>query len=101
MNRDEILTYLKSIKPMLAKQYLISDIALYGSHAIGCAGETSDIDILITFKGHPDFLMKENAREIIKKLIREQFRRNADVLDADTVFIPIIKKMITQDAIHV
>ncbi|BBI51840.1 nucleotidyltransferase [Vreelandella olivaria] len=51
MNKDEILRQLHEHKAMLALQFNVKDLALFGSMARGNANDASDIDILVTFDG--------------------------------------------------
>ena len=51
MNRNNALTILREIKPVLAQQFGITRMALFGSTARDEAGEDSDVDILVGFDG--------------------------------------------------
>ena len=46
---NEILNKLIELKPLLSKQYHVSQIGLFGSYAIGNFNDNSDIDILVDF----------------------------------------------------
>jgi len=46
MNRDDVLTRLKILEPLLQEQW-IERLYLYGSFAIDTADETSDIDLFV------------------------------------------------------
>ena len=47
INRDEILTKLKELKPVLYRDYAVIKIGLFGSFSDNTNTETSDIDILV------------------------------------------------------
>lgn len=51
MNRSRILAILNDSKPYLTKEFGVTDLALFGSHARGSGGEDSDVDIVVDFKG--------------------------------------------------
>jgi uncharacterized protein len=50
MDRDQIIQQLKVIKPVLAKKYGLTELALFGSYSRNEAKAESDIDLLIDFK---------------------------------------------------
>ena len=54
MNRDDIIAKLRAMKPELAKNSAVSQLALFGSLARDDARHGSDIDILIDFEKSPD-----------------------------------------------
>ena len=47
MNKTEIITKLKELKPTLRQEYAVKKIGLFGSFSDNTATEASDIDILI------------------------------------------------------
>ena len=47
INKIDILTKLKELKPALSKEYAIKQIGLFGSFSEDSATEDSDIDILV------------------------------------------------------
>jgi len=51
MKRNNALTILKKIKPILTQQFGVTQMALFGSTARDDAGENSDVDILVGFDG--------------------------------------------------
>jgi predicted nucleotidyltransferase len=51
MNRRETLKLLQAHKPYLAREFGVTDLALFGSTARDAAGSDSDIDILVAFDG--------------------------------------------------
>ena len=51
MNRNNALTLLRTIKPLLAQQFGVTQLALFGSTAREEARDDSDVDILVSFDG--------------------------------------------------
>jgi len=50
ITKNEILSKLKELKPLLKKEYLIKNIGLFGSFSDNTFDENSDIDILVEFE---------------------------------------------------
>ncbi len=48
--KNEILSKLKELKPVLQKEYSVKTIGLFGSFSNDTQNENSDIDILIEFE---------------------------------------------------
>ncbi len=102
IDKNEILNYLKEIKPDL-KQEGVADLGLFGSFARNEATDGSDIDILVKFES--DFLDRHDAWtyfEILnklKKMLMHRFHRSCDVLDLDCRS-PIIES-VAREAIYV
>lgn len=51
MKRNNALTLLRTIKPILAQQFGVTQLALFGSTARNEASDNSDVDILVSFDG--------------------------------------------------
>ncbi len=51
MNREETLRLLHKHKPIMASQFDVKKLALFGSRARGSASDASDVDILVSFDG--------------------------------------------------
>ena len=47
MTKNEILNKLRELKPVLAKEYSVKEIGLFGSFAEDSATKTSEIDLLV------------------------------------------------------
>ena len=52
MTRDEVLTKLRALKPELEREYGITRLRLFGSHARDEAKDDSDIDLIVD-RGRP------------------------------------------------
>jgi predicted nucleotidyltransferase len=48
--KNEVVTKLKEIKPLLFKEYSVKSIGLFGSYADETNTEESDIDLLVEFE---------------------------------------------------
>jgi uncharacterized protein len=71
MTRDEILAELRALKPALEREYGITRLRLFGSHARDEANEDSDVDLIVDL-GRPlglDFFGME--LELAKRLGRK------------------------------
>ncbi len=97
LNKEQILTYLKAIKPMLEREYHVSSIGLFGSFSTGEQKEDSDIDVIIEFKPETENLFE--IKEEIRRLIGEYFRRDVD-LCREKYIKPYFKKQILKTAIY-
>lgn len=53
MNRDDVITRLRELKPELERDAHVSAIAIFGSFARDEAGPNSDLDILIEYEVSP------------------------------------------------
>ena len=51
MKRNNALALLRTIKPILAQQFGVTQLALFGSTARDEARDNSDLDILVRFDG--------------------------------------------------
>ena len=51
MKRNNALALLRTIKPILAQQFGVTQLALFGSTARNEARDNSDLDILVRFDG--------------------------------------------------
>lgn len=51
MKRNNALALLRTIKPILAQQFGVTQLALFGSTARNEARDNSDLDILVSFDG--------------------------------------------------
>lgn len=55
MDRNDVLRRLSREAPALRDRYGVSRLALFGSFARDEASPGSDLDLLVTFDGRPDF----------------------------------------------
>lgn len=50
LTKTQILNKLSDLKPLLAKDFLVKSIGLFGSYSHETANESSDIDIIVEFE---------------------------------------------------
>ncbi len=50
ITKNDILTKLRELKPILNKDYSVKEIGLFGSFSDNTSNEDSDIDILVEFE---------------------------------------------------
>lgn len=66
-NKDEILQKLKELKPILEKEYNITEIGLFGSYLRGEQNPNSDIDILLDHKSGLTFFKLIDLENLLNK----------------------------------
>ncbi len=102
MNKQEILSYLNNIKPILEKKG-IEKIGLFGSFAKDKQNEFSDIDIAFRLKN--DFLETYDVwkyfdlRDEIQTLISSKFHKKSELFDLDST--SSLKNIISKEVIYV
>ena len=77
ISKENILSYLIDIKPMLEEQFHVSKIGLFGSFVRNEQTESSDIDLIIEFAPNTENLAEH--KEAIKQLVSAQFHRRVDL----------------------
>ena len=53
---EEIRGALRDLLPMLRAKYQVSSLAVFGSYVQHAAGESSDVDLLVSFEDPPGLL---------------------------------------------
>lgn len=66
-NKEEILQKLKELKPILEKDYNITEIGLFGSYLRGEQNQNSDIDILLDHKSGLTFFKLIDLENLLNK----------------------------------
>lgn len=84
-NKEEILQILKEIKPILEKDYNITEVGLFGSYLRGEQTQDSDIDILLDHKSGLTFF---------KLIDLENFLLKTFNIKVDIAFKKYLKKNI-------
>ena len=94
--KNQMLEYLRELKPELKRLYGINEIAVFGSFARDDESEYNDIDIIIIDMDRRNgFLIAKAKRYLTEKL-------NTDVdIGFYSAMNPYIKKNIQEDIIHV
>ncbi len=68
MRLQEVLSKLRTAKPMLAQRYPIGSMGVFGSTARGSQGPDSDVDILVEFNGPMGLNFVDLAEELEEML---------------------------------
>ena len=66
-DKDEILQTLRELKPILEKDYKITEIGLFGSYLRGEQTQNSDIDILLDHKNGLTFFKLIDLENLLTK----------------------------------
>ena len=102
MTRDEILSYLKEIKPIFEVKG-IEKLGLFGSFAKNKDSITSDIDIIFKFRNdffeNGDVWEYFNTIEQLKDNISSHFHIKVDTFDNDS--ISSYKQKILKESLYV
>lgn len=75
MTLTEIKDRLSELKPVLYKQYGVSEIGIFGSYVRGEQKRGSDIDLLLSFEGSITLFGLYDLQELLAK----KFRRKIDI----------------------
>ena len=98
MNREEVLTFLKSKKREFHDKFHVSEIGLFGSLARNEQQAGSDIDLIVEFESGTNdiYSMKEGIREIIA----DRFQTRVDIGRKKSLK-SFYRKQIMSDAIFI
>ena len=80
LTSQEIITTLKSAKPLLEEKYSVKTLALFGSYSRNEASDSSDVDILVAFSKNIGILYVDLADEL--ELILHQ---KVDLVSANAI----------------
>ena len=72
LTKNKILEKLKELKPVLAEEYGVKEIGLFGSYSDNEQSEESDIDILVEFEkpiGWKFFSLEKYLEDIFKRKV--------------------------------
>lgn len=94
LNKNQILSSLKSYKQQHSNEYGIEEIGLFGSYAKGLANEESDIDIFVKLKHSNLFLLSK-----IRIELEELFGKHTDIVQLRDKMNEYLKKHIEHEAI--
>jgi uncharacterized protein len=96
MNRTEALELLKAHKAHLAREFGVTDLALFGSTAREEAAPESDIDILVAFDGPATSKRYFGVQFYLEDLLGQPVD-----LVTDKALRPELRPFVEQEAIHV
>ncbi|MDY6969225.1 MAG: nucleotidyltransferase domain-containing protein [Spirochaetota bacterium] len=96
MNRDEIISSLKSFKKLNKDKYSIIKIGLFGSAARDEMSEESDIDVVVE-------LRKQDLFDLIgiKQDLEDQFHYQVDIVSYRSKMNKFLKRRIDNEAVYV
>jgi len=96
MNRDEIISSLKSFKDLNQDKYSIQKIGLFGSAARDEMSERSDIDVVVELK-------KQDLFDLIgiKQDLEDQFHCQVDIVSYRDKMNKFLKRRIDKESIYV
>ncbi|MEI6828066.1 MAG: nucleotidyltransferase family protein [Desulfuromonadales bacterium] len=97
MTKEEILAYLISNKQVLAQQYGVITIGLFGSYARNEAREDSDLDIAIEMA--PE---KKSLRNFLglKRTLENHFGKTVD-LGIESTLKPLVRERVKKEILYV
>ena len=103
MNRDEILSILRTHKQTLIERFGVAELALFGSFARDQSTSGSDVDILVRFRGpatsksyfgvqfYIEDLLGRPVDLVTDKALRSEFRPYVEREGVD-VWTPIVSR---------
>lgn len=94
LNKEQILSSLKSYKETHAHEYGIEEIGLFGSYAKGGAKEESDVDVFIKLRHSNLFLLSK-----IRIELEEMLGKHTDLVQLRDKMNHYLKKHIEKEAI--
>lgn len=95
---EKIIEKLKELKPLLEKDYQVTEIGVFGSYARDEQTENSDIDILVSFAENAQVgLLKFCGMQIF---LSELFQKKVDLVSKRGIK-PALKKYILNEVIYV
>lgn len=96
MNRNETLQLLQTHKARLAREFGVTDLALFGSTSRDDAGPESDVDILVVFDGPATSKRYFGVQFYLEDLLG----RPVDLV-TDKALRPELRPYVEREAIHV
>lgn len=93
---NEIIQKLKELKPVLERDYNVSELGVFGSYVRGEQKETSDVDILVDFTEEAIGLFKfMDLEELLQNVLGEK----PDLVCKDSLK-PRIGKQILSEVVY-
>ncbi len=96
MNRKEALRALTERSGEIRRRFAVKDLAIFGSRARDDARPESDLDVLVTFEGAPEFDRFMDLKFYLEELVGVQVD-----LVTERALRPELRPQIEQEAIHV
>lgn len=98
VNKEDILSFLRSNKDQLFAEFHLVKLGLFGSFARGEESEDSDIDLIVEFKPNTENLTEKKSK--IKSSIQNRFNREVDIC-REKYIKPYFKAQILPSTIYV
>jgi predicted nucleotidyltransferase len=95
MQREEVLTILRTHKQALAIKYGVTRLGIFGSVARGEATEASDVDIVVEMP--PDLFQMVHMQEELEQLLVS----SVDLIRYQKYLNALLKRRIDNEAIYV
>ena len=95
MEKNEVIAILRDYKKLVAREYGILDIGIFGSVARDEIGEDSDVDVVVRI-AKPDLFMLAG----IKNELEERLHRQVDIVTYSENMNQFLKKRIDGEAIY-
>ncbi len=92
MNKQDIVTKLQELKPIIAARYKVREISLFGSFVRGEEGASSDIDLLAEFEDNADLFDLIG----LALYLEETFQRKVDVVSKRALRVELRESVIQQ-----
>ena len=96
MNRDEALDLLRTHKSVLAERFGVTSLALFGSFARDQATDTSDVDVLVSFREPATWKSYFGVQFYIEDLLG----RRVDLV-TDNALRPELRPYVEREAVDV
>ena len=96
INRDSVLSVLRSAKPRFQQSYGLRRLGIFGSVAKGGHGPSSDVDVVVDLERQDLFFLIG-----IKQELEEMLQAAVDVVSYRTAMNPYLKRRIDTEAVYV
>jgi uncharacterized protein len=96
ITRDEMLQFLKKMKPEIAERYGIISLGLFGSVARGESRPDSDVDVVVRLREPNLFYLVH-----IKEALEEALHEHVDIIHYREKMNVFLKRRIDRDVIYV
>jgi|RhiMetdeSRZDD1v2_1073273.scaffolds.fasta_scaffold2681874_1 predicted nucleotidyltransferase len=92
MNKEDVLTKLRELKPAITARYKVREIGLFGSFVRGEQGASSDIDLLAEFEANADLFDLIG----LELYLEEIFQRPVDIVPKQALRVELRETVLHQ-----
>jgi len=96
IDKERILAKLRQLKPDLITRYKVKTIGLFGSFVRDEQGQTSDIDVLVSFEQDADLFDFVGLAQFLE----DQLQKDVDVVPQDALKIEL-RDVVFQEVVPV